>query len=123
MKPLPAAPRRVVFMVHRFDQPVAIAQSAGQQGSVVARDWQSAARGRTVERERADDGMATGSQGAIHDPQIGLLICSAGQKMKCRPIMPDIEAPGRHPGQHVTHHPLHWRILWQPRAGIRQSGV
>ena len=107
----------------RSDQPIAAAQPFRQQGRIMARDRQTAARRRTIERECSDDGVATGDQGPIHHPQIGVLIGRLGQEMERGPVMPDLEAACGLPVQDVRHHPFDRRIWRKPPPGGAQGGV
>lgn len=112
-----------MFVVQRSDKPISATQPFRKQGRVKARDRQAAALRRAVGREGSDDGVAAGEQGAIHDPQIGVLVGGPRQEVERGPIMPDVEADGRLPVQDVRHHPFDRRILRQSRAGFRKSGV
>lgn len=119
MEPLHVAPMRSVRVVQRSDQPITATQSFRKQGCIIARDRQAAARGRALEGESSDDGMAVGDQGLIHDFQIGVLIGSFGQEMERGPIMPDVKASGGLPVQDVRHHPFDRRLRGQSRASLR----
>jgi hypothetical protein len=54
---------------------------------MIARDRQTAARRRTIERERSNDGVAE-DQCLIHDAQIGVLIGSLGINILARRRVP-----------------------------------
>lgn len=94
MESLHAAPGCAMRVVQRSDEPISAAKPFRKQGRIIASHRQTAARRRTIERERSDDGVAAGDKGPMHDPQIGVLIASLGQEMERSPIMPDVEAAG-----------------------------
>lgn len=85
----------------RPDQGAAPAQSFRKPRGIIAGNRQTAEGFRSIQRERADDRMATGQQGPVHDLQIGILIGGFGQEMKRGLIMPVVRSLGGSPVQTV----------------------
>src|ERR1700686_4459259 len=105
LKLLHRAPGRDVFMPPGVDQLEAAPKRRGQTGGVVSADEKAAAPLRSVGREGADDGMSARPQSAPQPDHIGGLVLTLAQKVKGRPVVPNVVRPRRLPDGHVGCNP------------------
>src|SRR5882762_5561928 len=106
------------------DQLKAASECRGQTACVVAADGKAAASFRAVKREGTDDGMSARAQGAPKPSYIGRLILRVGEKVKRRPVVPDIVGSRWLPNGHVGRNPRHLVCVVahaRPRGGKRRS--
>ena len=61
----------------------------------IAGDIESAAPARPIGRERRDDQVTTGSQGAPHLRHVAFSVCRTQEEVEGGAIMPHVEACGR----------------------------
>src|ERR1700694_6082059 len=107
LKLLHGTPGRGVVLSPRIDQFKAVSKRCGESVRIVTADGQAAAPFRAVRREGGDDGMSARAQGASKPGNIGGLIARVGEKVKGRPVVPDIICPRRLPNGYVGGDPCH----------------
>src|SRR5947207_982183 len=105
LEDLPGIPRGRVFVPLRMHQLERGAERLSQARAVIAGDRQAAALFRAVEREGSDDGVPADFQAAPEAGDVGGAIACVGEKVKRRPVVPDIVGLGRFKGRRVRDDP------------------
>src|SRR5687767_11152354 len=80
----------MVLLAHRIDETELLAERAVEAVRVVARDLQTAAVGRAVEREGGDDDVASRFDGPLHSLNVAVTIGGVGQEVENGAIVPEI---------------------------------
>ena len=99
-----------------------LAELRTQRRSVIAHNRQAAAAIRPIEGEGCDDGVAAGRQGHGQALDIAGAILWTGQKMKGRPIMPEIIGPcGRQSVASAAIHSTPWALAPKRACAARRA--
>src|SRR6267142_1740499 len=107
LKLLHTSPRCGVVVPPCIDQFKALSERCGESVRVVTADHQAAAAFRAVGREGRDDGMSARAQGASKPGNVSRLIIPLGEKVKRRPVVPQIIGPRRLPRGYISRNPCH----------------
>src|ERR1700737_97178 len=90
-----------------IDQLKSASKRDGQTACVMAADGKAAASFRAVKRECTDDGVSAQAQAVSKPRNISGLILRVGEKVKGRPVVPNIVGPRRLPGGRIGCNPSH----------------
>ena len=100
-----------------------IAERLTETSSLIARDRQSTAPFWAIQRERRDDGVSAGLQGALLSINVGRTVLFLGKEMERRPVVPDVVCLGRFPRRRVRHNPAELcSLIAEPSLRGRQCG-
>src|SRR6185369_10137848 len=106
------------LMPPRMHQFKTTAEQFAEACGIIASDRQTAAHLRAVQCKCPDDDEAAGLDRSIEASEIGGAVGGIGQKMKCRAIVPEIEALRWIPAGDVSRDPLHLgRFVSEPCPG------
>src|SRR6185503_10020677 len=95
-----------MLMAPGVNQPKSRTERLPEARGVVTRDRQSAAFFRAIQCESGDDGVSAGFQTARKALDIGGTVFLVGEKVKRRPVVPDVVSLHRLPGRGIRHQPM-----------------
>jgi len=89
--------------INKLERPT---QRLAKARRIVAYDSKAAASFRSIERKGRNDGVPSHFQGSLKARDIGGAVTLLGEKVKRRPIMPDVVSLSRLPDGSIRYNPL-----------------